>query len=128
VKKHTDPGDQIVRSPPPAPRCPETLDMFEPPTGPKAKAYTREEGQVAAYYRWRDTDEGVEFVGAMTRAAFAALYVKGRFSTRTFLCMYRDEHKLRINNNFSPWLADELVATHPELLDVVERRKRKGTA
>jgi len=49
-----------------------------------------------------------------------------RFSPRGFLAHYRDSKKVRINNNFSPWFADMLVAEHPQLVDIVERRVRKA--
>ena len=38
---------------------------------------------------------------------------------------YRDTKKVRLNNNFSPWFADLLVAKHPQLIDIVERRVRR---
>ena len=30
-----------------------------------------------------------------------------------------------ISNDFTPWLADELVATYPQLLDIIQRKSRK---
>lgn len=108
----------------------EGLGLFEsppdPPTGPQAEAYTREEGRPEAFDRFMATEEGETFWWAIRTAALAALEEgEARFSARAFLSNYRHTRKVRINDHFSPWFADLLVATYPALLDIVERRERK---
>ena len=64
------------------------------------------------------------FWASIQSAALRELGDGGRFSTRTFTARYRDDMGVRINDHFTAWFADALVMTHPELLDIVERRKR----
>jgi len=98
-----------------------------PPTGPAAEAYSREEGKPSAFTAFMESADGTPFWRALEAAALDAL-ARGetRFSPRGFLAHYRDTKRVRINNNFSPWLADQLVAEHPQLVDIVERRVRKA--
>ena len=51
-----------------------------------------------------------------------------RFSVLGYIHAYRVLYRVRINNTYAPWVADELVREHPELLEIIERRKRKVTA
>ena len=81
-----------------------------PPTGPTADKYSREEGKPHAFIKF---------------ALDAFRRQEKRFSTRTFLARYRDDEKVRINDHFSPWFADQLVTNHPQLIDIIERRIRK---
>lgn len=98
----------------------------DPPTGPKADTFDDEEGQPHAYVEFRASERGQNFWRALEAAALSRLRSgEGRFSTRTFLSQYRDDFKFRINNIFSPWLADDLIVKHPALLDIIERRVRK---
>lgn len=98
----------------------------DPPTGPPAAPYDREDGRPEKYVAFRATEDGEAFWVRLTQDALGALQEgESRFSTRTFLARYRDEQKVRINDHFSPWFADDLVAAYPELLDIVERRARK---
>ena len=34
------------------------------------------------------------------------------------------EHNVGITNDFTPWIADELVQQEPLLLDIIQRKKR----
>jgi hypothetical protein len=98
-----------------------------PPTGPAAEVYSREEGKPDAFIKFMESAEGRPFWRALEVAALDALARREtRFSPRGFLAHYRDSKKVRINNNFSPWFADMLVAEHPQLVDIVERRVRKA--
>jgi hypothetical protein len=106
------------------------LPMFDdpppPPTGPEAEPHTREEGKPPAFQRFLESDDGKLFWEEIQSAALEA-YRAGekRFSPRGFLAHYRDTKKVRVNNVFSPWFADLLVAKYPALLDIIERRVRK---
>jgi hypothetical protein len=93
-----------------------------PPTGPAAEIPNRAAGSYGAYLEWRDTDVGQRF---FNEARAAALEADGRFSPRSFLAWFRDEYKVRVNDHFSPYLADELITACPELEAIIERRKRK---
>jgi len=99
-----------------------------PPTGPAAEVYSREEGKPSAFTAFMESADGTPFWRALEAAALDALARReARFSPRGFLAHYRDSKRVRINNNFSPWFADMLVAEHPQLVDIVERRVRKKT-
>jgi len=127
-----DPGDQRRGS---KPRREEVVDeaqggLFDaapsPPTGPLAEAYSREEGKPPALAKFMESEDGPPFWRALQDAALDAFgREEKRFSPRGFLAHYRDTKKVRLNNNFSPWFADLLVAKHPQLIDIVERRVRR---
>jgi len=112
---------------------PQQIGMFSepqapptPPTGPVADPYSREEGKPHAFIKFMESEDGPLFWQALENAALDAFKrQETRFSPRGFLAHYRDTKKVRINNNFSPWFADQLVAEHPQLLDLIERRVRK---
>jgi hypothetical protein len=110
----------------PVPRSPESYAP-SPPTGPAAAVYRREDGRPSAFTAFMKSEDGTPFWRALEAAALDALARREtRFSPRGFLAHYRDSKKVRINNNFSPWFADMLVAEHPQLVDIVERRVRKA--
>jgi len=109
---------------------PDQVGLFDrpppPPTGPLADSYSREEGKPHAFIKFMESEDGPVFWRALEDAALDAFKrQETRFSPRGFLAHYRDTKKVRINNNFSPWFADQLVAEHPQLLDLIERRVRK---
>jgi len=126
-----DPGDQRRGS---KPTREEVVDedqrsLFDaapsPPTGPAADPYSREDGKPPAFIEFLDSEDGPPFWRALQDAALDAFaHKEERFSPRGFLAHYRDTKKVRLNNNFSPWFADMLVTEHPQLIDVIERRKR----
>jgi len=97
----------------------------DPPTGPVAETYTDEEGMPPAFVRFLESDNGVEFWAQIQVSALHALRSgEKRFSCLGFLHLHREVQKVRVNNTYAPWFADMLVAAHPELLEIVERRKR----
>lgn len=96
----------------------------DPPTGPLAQPYTPADGRPARYVKFITSDEGRVFWNALVHAALQA---KGRFSTRTFVAMYRDQEKVRINDHFTVWLADDLLRHYPILSSIIERRVRRVT-
>jgi hypothetical protein len=126
-----DPGDQWRGS---KPRREETVDEYQvslfdaappPPTGPLAEVYSREDGKPPAFIKFMDSADGPPFWRALQDAALDTFgRQEERFSPRGFLAHYRDTKKVRLNNNFSPWFADMLVTEHPQLIDIIERRKR----
>lgn len=102
------------------------LPMFDeppppPPTGPEGEEYEGEDNRPPAFMRLLRTTRGQEIWASIERAALKSLSMgETRFSTRGFI----DTKKVGINNAFAPWFSDMLVAKHPELLDIVERRRR----
>ena len=104
-------------------------DVFTPPpppTGPQAETYTEQDGRPAAFTAFLASPEGGLFWVAVQAAALTAFQTgEQRFSPRDFLSSYRAQHGVRVNNVFSPWFADMLVERHPQLLAIIERRKRK---
>ncbi len=98
------------------------------PGGPAGEQYTREDSRTKHYNEFLSSNDGKQFWGALEHAALHALNTgELRFSTRTFVASYRANHHVRINDHFSPRLADDLVAKYPQLDSVVERRRRKVT-
>ena len=127
-----DPGDQRRGS---KPTREEVVDEGQvgfsfdaapsPPTGPAADPYSREGGKPPAFIEFLDSEGGPPFWRALQDAALDAFRrQEERFSCASFIWHYRDTKKVRLNNNFSPWFADMLVTEHPQLIDVIERRKR----
>lgn len=97
-----------------------------PPTGPAADPHTPESGTYRAYEAWLLTEEGAAaFAWVEAKALEQVAAGATRVSPRTLVARARDALRARINDHFTPWIADDLVAKRPELLDVVERRKRK---
>jgi hypothetical protein len=104
--------------------CGQTF-ISSPPTGPPAEPYSKEEGASDAFTAFQRSDAGVQFWDALFTAASHALDTgEERFSPRTFVALYRDEHKVRINDHYSAWYADSLIVADPRLESIVERRKR----
>lgn len=113
---------------PPAPGPLSLFDVPTPPSGPPAPVPTKAEGTREAYLAWRGTDDGARVRKYVEREALAALRRgETRISTRTLVCVARDFFKVAVNNNFSPYIADELVHDFPALQDVIERRVRRAT-
>ena len=109
------------------------------PSGPRSDVPDADAGSHEAYVAWRQTVKGHEVFEAAERAALevlrqaeaaeqVALGFTVRFSPRTFIALYRQDFGVRINNNFSPWLGDELIQKDPQLERVIERRARKKAA
>ena len=103
--------------------------MREPPTGPAAERYSKDDNRPARFDAFLCTQEGQTFIGRAGRAALGAFDAGVlRFSVLGYIHAYRLNHKLRLNNTWAPWIADELVMRHPPLEDIIERRKRKAVA
>lgn len=103
------------------------LPLFDtpPPSGPEAEEYTKDEKTQKAFYRLLAEETGQAFWEYLQKAALAALHEgEKRFSVRGALYEFRTLKKGRIANDFTPWFADKLVAHHPELDDIVQRKKR----
>ena len=102
------------------------FDAPPPPTGPKATEYTKDDGKWERFQTFRHSEAGREFWEWLLNKALEAIQ-RGdkRFSVRTWTAVYRDYYGVGITNDFTPWFADELVATHPQLLDIIQRKTRK---
>lgn len=125
---HIDAGEQTVAR---VERCSATLDMFDapdPPTGPKTDTDHRiPDSKDAAFGRWIATEDGRHFMAYAEAEALTAYHAGDRrWSALGYMHVYRATHKRPVNNTFAPFVADELVARHPELLNLIERRERKG--
>ena len=107
---------------------PTLWDAPPPPSGP-AKDVRRFVGSTyERYVRWRtETPEGRQ---AFSYIAGAALVAAERGDKRISVNRLVEEARARlhveINNTARAWLADDLIARHPHLADVVERRKRRA--
>lgn len=102
--------------------------LFAPPTpsGPAAAPYSKIEAE--AYGVFRRSDLGVKFWVALVRTALETLEIRERrFSVRGFLYRHRELEKVRINNDFTPWLATELIVAYPQLDAIIERRSRTAS-
>ena len=124
-----DPGDQndspLRREEIPDP---DQVGLFEqpppPPTGPLADPYRASDSRPQKFVEFFLSEEGQLLFTQLRGAALFALHMgEKRFSVRAWVDS--DAHKKRINNSFCPWLADELVADSPELLEIIERRIRR---
>jgi|TARA_R100001143_G_scaffold12132_1_gene13516 hypothetical protein len=108
---------------------PSQISLFDapaPPTGPTVDDYKRKDGKLERFIDFLSTEEGRRYWSILESSALRALNIgQKRFSTRTFVERYRAQTKTRLNNDFSVWSADLLVDRHPDLLDIIERRKRK---
>ncbi len=107
---------------------PEQPSLFDPPppppTGPAAEPYFEEDSKPHKYTEWLATAEGQDLFARLSEAALLALrHGEKRFSVRGWVDS--PEHKVRVNNAFSSWLADDLVTRYPQLLGLIERRVRK---
>lgn len=110
------------------PLCSPQPDIFstpDPPTGPEGTDYTRDDGTWERFLAFRSSDEGCAYYKfILDRAYDALLEQKERFSVRTWTAFYRDEYGVGITNDFTPWIADELVQQEPLLLDIIQRKSR----
>ena len=98
----------------------------EPPTGPAAEPYAEPEGLPPAFVEFMDTNDGQLFFEKLAQKAMGKLLLGvPRFSVRGFVYEWREARGGRVNNTWTPWLADALLVRHPELEAIVERRARK---
>lgn len=98
----------------------------DPPTGPESKGFMDSDGTPGKFIMFMMTETGYNFYCALERLAVAALD-RGdeRFSVLGALHAVRCDTKLRVNNSFAPWFADQLVEDHPRLLHVIQRKPRR---
>ncbi len=128
MRGYMDPGDQVAVHP--SHRAPpEQPSLFDappqPPTGPAADPHPKNDGGVEAFRAFLATPEGAVFWSSARGAARAARRAgERRWSARTYLAWFRDVHHIRMNDHWSPYLADMLVQNDPDLLDIIERRRR----
>ena len=109
-------------------------DLFhqppEPPTGPPTDVGKFQSGK-AAYDAWKATHEGWLVWRYVERTALdQAAAGQHRISPRTIVAEARDRftvdgHHVSINDHYTALLADDLVARHPHLEELIERRKRR---
>lgn len=103
------------------------FDLFNPPpSGPAATIPSPKSGTRAAYWVWRKTDDGVmvwRWILERVNAAFMA--GEKRASPRTLVADCREALRVKVNDHFSAFVADELVERYPELKPIIERRKRR---
>lgn len=95
-----------------------------PPSGPETDPFTRSESTRQAYITWRFTEDGKRFWDVLVQLALD-LAPNGRVSINHIHDEARAVTQIRANNNFRPWLADELIRKYPKLERVIERRKRR---
>ncbi len=106
-------------------------DLFhqppEPPTGPQTDVSSFPRG----YHAWvafKSSRRGqVVWRWWENRALMLAAAPDPRISARTMLAQAREKYRVKINDHWSPLLADDLVARHPHLEAFIERRVRKST-
>ena len=121
-------------SQPLVPRQP-VWDLFsqppEPPSGPRTdpRKFTAEPPSVAVrYVAWKASKGGWRAWRYVERTALdLAAAGELRISTKFLVEQARRRLKVEINNNFTSFLATELVARHPHLVELVERRKRRSS-
>lgn len=95
-----------------------------PPTGPRATAHGANTRW--AYRDWRASADGQRLF-AWVEEDVLARFIAGerRISIRIVCGEARDALHVPLNDRYCPWIADDLIAQHRELLDVIERRRRR---
>lgn len=85
----------------------------------------------AEYDAWRGTEDGLQawdFIRHKAKALSAAVppgkRKKGALSIDWLVQLARKELRLSINNDFRALLSRDLITVHPELNDLIERRRR----
>ncbi len=107
---------------------PTLWDTPSPPSGP-AKDVRRFVGSTRARYeRWRtETPEGRQAFKWIAGAALvAAERGDKRISVNRLVEQARADLLVEIDNTARSWIADDLIARHPHLVDLIERRKRRA--
>lgn len=115
-------------------RGPDQLEMFEckprrapsPPTGPTTMPPPKSAGRREDYEAWK-ASEGIEVYAFIEAEALRRLAAgERRISVNAMHELARARFKWELNNSFRPYIADDLVTDHPELLAVIERRRRRS--
>lgn len=109
-------------------------DLFhqppEPPSGPPTDVREFEAGH-AGYVAWKATELGWRAWRYMEAMALdLAARRELRIGAKALVEQARRNltPKVEINNNWTCLIADDLVARHPHLEELIERRKRKSAA
>jgi hypothetical protein len=77
------------------------------------------------YREWRATELGTDFFRAVERAALDQRDNGAtRIEVNLLWAAVRSARHQRANNSWRAFVADELCALHPELGQLIERRKR----
>lgn len=110
------------------------MPLFALPSGPQTSVPSRRANSLAAYRVWRRSEEGGRVFGWMLQRSRRALAAgRKRVTTKGLFEAYRelaaDEESdlipADLNNSWTGYLADELVAADARLLPLIERRVRR---
>jgi hypothetical protein len=110
-------------------------DLFTPPpeapSGPPTDVgkFLSHHSRGIRYAQWKGTEAGWR-VWRYVECTALDLAARGeqRISVKYLVEQARrglDKPKVEINNSYTALLADDLVARHPHLVDLLERRKRR---
>ncbi len=101
-------------------------DLFPPPSGPKSTIPAIEANTYRAYLKWRETLEGRRAFALCARAALCECRAGAKRISAKGICeQVRHTDNIKINNTHVSWIADSLIASYPELKDVIETRARR---
>src|SRR5688572_33324866 len=104
------------------------LPMFSAPlpSGPSTTPPPRQANTFAAYCAWKRSEEGGKAFGWMlTRARERLAERETRIGMKALVERCREDLKTDINNTWTAWLADDLVAADDRLAPLIERRTRR---
>jgi hypothetical protein len=109
---------------------PTLWDAPPPPSGPQKDVSRFIGGTYERYVRWRtETPEGRRAFSYITGAALvAAERGDTRVSINRLVEQARAALHVEIDNTARAWISDDIIARHPHLTDVIERRKRRKAA
>ena len=107
---------------------PTLWDVPAPPTGPKKDVSRFVGSTYERYVRWRtETPEGRQAFSYIAGAALvAAERGDKRISVNRLVEQARAALLVEIDNTARAWISDDLVARHPHLATLIERRKRRA--
>lgn len=98
----------------------------QPPSGPQTAPPPRAMNRYAAYSAWKRSEEGAQVFGWMLHQARKQLAAgQERIGVKALFEDARKEFRVELNNVWTHWVSDDLVAADPTLLPVIERRVRK---
>ncbi len=99
----------------------------DPPTGPVVEPPPKSKNTLAAYRIWRESAEGLAVWRYVSEQALSMANGNAkRISTKTLVEAARLRMKLEINNSYTAYFADDLVVEYPQMLNLIERRRRSG--
>jgi len=113
-----------VLSPAPVQRT--LFEPPEPPSGPQKDVRRFVGSTYPQYVAWKHTEDGWRVWRYVERVALdLAAAGEERIGVKALVEKARQATKLEANNSWSCLLADDLVAAHPHLTTLIERRKRR---